>query len=139
MVQSVSFSSYLESRASPETSSYTSVPLDVNYLDYTLFVYPSLDTRAAYTNNNPMIAFAVVACTFLFSGLVFVCYDCIVARRQRIVMNRAIASGASKLWPTSSLIMRSIFFVLMMLYHHTNCSCVVSVSCPSARQNLRRA
>jgi class 3 adenylate cyclase len=39
--------------------------------------------------------------TFVFTSLVFVSYDCIVARRQRIVMDRAMASGAivSSLFP----------------------------------------
>ena len=89
-------STYMASRTSPVISSYTSVPLDLDYLDYTLHVYPSSDTESQYKNNYPVIAFIVVACVFLFTSLVFIFYDCYVGRRQRIVMNRAIASSASK-------------------------------------------
>jgi hypothetical protein len=98
MMHSALFSSALEteSKTSLETMSSTSVPLHPDYLDYTLFVYPSNDTEAVYTSNSPVIAFIVVACAFLFTSMVFISYDCFVARRQRIVMNRAVASSASK-------------------------------------------
>ena len=97
-MRSALFSSALttESKTSPERVSSTSVPLHLDYLDYTLFVYPSKVTKAVYTSSSPVIAFVVVACAFLFTSMVFVSYDCFVARRQRIVMNRAIASSASK-------------------------------------------
>lgn len=143
MMRSALFSSALdtESKTSLETMSTTSVPLYLDYLDYTLFVYPSNVTKAVYTNNSPAIAFVVVACAFLFTSMVFVSYDCFVARRQRIVMNRAIASSASKCEvahsPVVWVVARSMSTYLIAIPPTIlGCSCVISISCPSTRPGL---
>jgi hypothetical protein len=47
-------------------------------------------TAAAADNDEDVVVLSVCA----FMSLVFVLYDCLVARRQRIVMKRALASGA---------------------------------------------
>ena len=93
---------YIATRASPETRSFTSVDLNSEYCDYTLRVFPSQDTEDEFVNSEPMILTIVVICVFLFTSFVFVTYDCLVARRQRIVMNRAVASSAivSSLFPS---------------------------------------
>jgi len=54
-----------------------------------------------HKTNDPFLYAALTALVFLFCSLVFIIYDCLVARRQRIVLNRALASGAivSSLFP----------------------------------------
>jgi class 3 adenylate cyclase len=95
-------SSYLAKISSPETKSYTSVDLNNEYCNYKLRVYPSQDTEDAYVNEDPIIYTVVIASVFLFTSLVIVAYDYLVTRRQRIVMDRAVASSAivSSLFPS---------------------------------------
>jgi len=92
---------YIDERDSPETSSYTSVDLS-DHCEYTLRVYPSSDTEGVYRDNQPFLFALVTLCCFIFTSVVFVSYDYLVARRQRIVMNRAVASSAivSSLYPS---------------------------------------
>jgi hypothetical protein len=99
---SVNVNTYIEKKASIQTSSYTSVDLNGDYCGYTLRVYPSQDTENEFVNSSPIIFTVVVACIFLFTSMVFVLYDYLVARRQSIVMNRAVASSAivSSLFPS---------------------------------------
>lgn len=94
--------SYIAERLSPETKSYTSVDLNSDYCSYTLRVYPSQDTEDKYVNRNPIIFTVVIVLVFLFTSLVFVLFTIAVARRQRVVMNRAVASSAivSSLFPS---------------------------------------
>ena len=87
---------YMESRTSPQTMSYTSVTIDFDYLDFKLSVYPSSEFESYYKTSAPMLSFVVILSIFAFTSLVFAFYDWFVRRRQRIVMERAIASGASK-------------------------------------------
>lgn len=75
------------------TQSFTSVQLDDEYLQYNLVVYPSEDTEAEFLTSKPKWYTAVIAGIFSFAAVVFVAYDCLVTRRQRIVMAQAIASG----------------------------------------------
>lgn len=80
-------------RAGPRTRSYTTVNLHGDFCDYTLRVYPSTDLEEAFITNSPIIYTIIVASIFVFTSLVFVSYDVLVARRQRVVMERAIRSG----------------------------------------------
>jgi class 3 adenylate cyclase len=95
-------STYLAKKSSPETMSYTSVDLNEEYCNYKLRVYPSQDTEDEYVNQDPIIFTVVIVSVFIFTSLVFVAYDCLVTRRQRIVMDRAVASSAivSSLFPS---------------------------------------
>ena len=94
---------YLARKASPVTRSYTSVSLNTEITAYTLKVYPSQELENQYVNNDPIIFMVVIVSVFLFTSFVFLFYDYIVARRQRIVMNRAVASSAivSSLFPST--------------------------------------
>jgi class 3 adenylate cyclase len=94
--------SYLSSRSSAKSRSYTVVPLNTAFNQYSLHIYPSQDTEDAQVDNEPAVLAAIVVSVFIFTSLVFVTYDMLVARRQRIVMNRAVASGAivSSLFPS---------------------------------------
>ena len=94
-------SEFIVGRTSPETKSFSSTTIDFDYLDWTITVYPSLETEDQYLNNDPLIFTLVVVSVFCFTSFVFVGYDRLVARRQRIVMDRAIASGTivAELYP----------------------------------------
>ena len=54
-----------------------------------------------YVTNQPAVFAAIGALIFVFTSIVFITYDVLVARRQRKVMYRAMASGAivSSLFP----------------------------------------
>jgi signal transduction histidine kinase/CheY-like chemotaxis protein len=84
---------YVQSRAGPETRSYTEVPLNKEVGKYTLRVYPSRDTEEYFTSNKPWVYMAVAASTFLFTSIVFVVFACVVERRQKIVMEGVLKSA----------------------------------------------
>lgn len=124
-------SEYMESRTSPTTTSYTSVSIDFDYLDFTLSVYPTEEFESNYKTNAPLISFLVILGIFAFTSIIFILYDCFVRRRQMQIMERAIASGASKLSFVSS-IRNSDSFVLSFL------SRFVSFSDTSKKTTVRR-
>ena len=97
----VDATSYVQERARPDTRPYTTVPLSSTFGVYTLHVYPSRDTKRQYTSNQPFLFCWVIAAVFFFTVLVFLLFDWLVERRQRILMDRAIQSGAlvSSLFP----------------------------------------
>jgi hypothetical protein len=101
-VRSAEFATYLKARNSIETRSYSSVELSEDYSGYSIHIYPFHDTEAQFINDDPLIFTLVLVGVFCFTSLVFVLYDCIVARRQRIVMDRAVQSSAivSSLFPS---------------------------------------
>ncbi|CAB9528578.1 Receptor-type guanylate cyclase gcy [Seminavis robusta] len=88
-------------KESGEGTTYTGLPLADSYCVNTIEVYPSKEMEDKYMTSDPLVFTIVAACIFLFTSLVFILYDCIVSRRQRIVMQRALASGAivSSLFP----------------------------------------
>jgi hypothetical protein len=102
LAMSVDVTAYIQKKASIQTRSYTSVDLNGDYCGYTLSVYPSQDTEDEFVNSSPIIFTVVIACIFLFTSMVCILYDYLVARRQRIVMDRAVASSAivSSLFPS---------------------------------------
>ncbi|CAB9512443.1 Receptor-type guanylate cyclase gcy [Seminavis robusta] len=83
------------------TRSYSGAPFDEDFCPYSVGVYPSSDMEDNHITNNPVIYSVVAISIFLFTSVVFLCYDKLVERRQRIVMQRALASGAivSSLFP----------------------------------------
>jgi hypothetical protein len=95
--------SSLNTRAAPNNRAYTTVGLDDSVCWYTIAVYPSQALEDTFVTNRPIIFTACVALIFLFTSLVFIMYDLLVARRQRIVMTKALQSGAivNSLFPVS--------------------------------------
>lgn len=85
---------YVQSRAKPETRSYTSVPLHDSYGLYTLRVYPSRDTEVEFSSNLAVVFVLVVAVVFVVTVVNFGVFNLMVERRQRIVRNEALQSGA---------------------------------------------
>lgn len=83
------------------SSSYTGLPLAAEYCPRMIHIYPSKDMENDHSTSDPVVVTVGAALIFLFTSIVFVMYDFWVNRRQRIVMNRALASGAivSSLYP----------------------------------------
>jgi hypothetical protein len=82
---------------------YSGVPIDAEYCDYALYLYPSDRMRASHTSHIPIISTAVVLFIFAFSSLVFVIYDIKVENRQLSVMKTAVRSSeiVSSLFPSA--------------------------------------
>ena len=91
----------LKDITSPETQAFTAVDVNTDFGNYVIHIYPSEETEKVYKNNDPLVYTLVIVCTFLFTSAVFISYDFLLARRQCIVMKRALASGAivSSLFP----------------------------------------
>jgi len=92
---------YLNSTKSAATQSYTSTDLNHAYSNYKIRVYPTSTMKDEYITPEPIIYTVAIIVVFLFTSSVFILYDCLVERRQRIVMDRAVKSGAvvSSLFP----------------------------------------
>ena len=81
---------------------YTGRPLYGDFCPYTFHVYPSQELKNKYVTSLPAW-YTVIACSiFLFTSLVFLTYDCLVERRQALVMDNALKSGTliSSLFPS---------------------------------------
>jgi hypothetical protein len=68
---------------------------------HTLHVYPSSTLRASYNTIKPAVYTAVVVCSFLLTGIMFVVYDWLVNKRQQKTMEKALRTNAivSSLFP----------------------------------------
>jgi class 3 adenylate cyclase len=91
----------MDTSTSERDSSYTGIPLSTDYCITTLKVFPSQVFEDDHVTSDPIIFTLIIAFIFLFTSAVFITYDCLVSRRQRIVMDRALKSGAivSSLFP----------------------------------------
>lgn len=98
---STTLSELTDTTKSDRDSAYTGLPLSDEFCDKTLKVYPSQDMEDDYKTLKPVYFTIIAALIFVFTSVVFVTYDLLVARRQKIVMDRALASGAivSSLFP----------------------------------------
>jgi hypothetical protein len=87
----------------PVTSeSYTGAPLYGGFIQYTFHIYPSQQLEDEYVTNKPIVYTVMTIAVFLFTAFIFVIYDCLVERRQKLVMDTAIKSDAivSSLFPS---------------------------------------
>ena len=84
--------------------------LGPNYIDqrnvpgsclYSIRAYPTEEFESAYTTTSPILYTCVLVFIFLFTSVIFLSYNCLVERRQRVVMDTAAASSAivSSLFP----------------------------------------
>lgn len=80
---------------------YTGLPMNADFCPYTITAYPSSVMADDHLTSNPIIFTTVAALIFLFTSLLFLLYDWFVNRRQRLIKQRALASGAivSSLFP----------------------------------------
>ncbi|CAJ1951424.1 unnamed protein product [Cylindrotheca closterium] len=60
---------------------------------YSIRVYPSDTFRDSYETNEPALFAIVLAVVFVFTAAVFLLYDYMVERRQKVVMKSAMQSG----------------------------------------------
>lgn len=92
---------YVHELSSPETRAYKTVPLSQDFGRYTLRLYPSEDTEKSYRSWKPLVFTLVLVLAFVSTAIVFVVYDILVEKRQSLVMERAVKSGAivSSLFP----------------------------------------
>jgi hypothetical protein len=88
------FAASVNTRAAPNNRAYTTVGLDDSFCKYAISVYPTQDLEDAFVNKQPSIVTAIAASIFMFTSLVFVVYDLLVAKRQKIVLTKALQSGA---------------------------------------------
>ena len=72
-----------------------------NPCSFSLHVYPTSDMYNFYYTNLPVVITVVIVLIFIFTAVLFLIYDRLVERRQRIVMNTAIKSSqiVSSLFP----------------------------------------
>ncbi|CAB9500856.1 Receptor-type guanylate cyclase gcy [Seminavis robusta] len=91
----------LEANNGPESHAYDAVNLNKAFCSYSISLYPSQIMEDVYVTKGPAVYAAAVAGIFLFTLAVLAAFDCLVARRQRIVMKKAVERGAlvSSLYP----------------------------------------
>lgn len=68
---------------------------------YSIRVYPSKEFEDKYHTNSPWVYSVIIGALFFFSTIVFCTYDFMVERRQKVVLESAMKSGAlvSSLFP----------------------------------------
>lgn len=101
MMQSTVFG---EAVMEPITSpTYTGRPLYDDFCPYTFRIYPSAEMETHYVTRNPIIYSIVIALVFVFTSIVFIGYDYLVERRQKVVVKSATRADAlvSSLFPTT--------------------------------------
>jgi len=83
-----------------EDSKYTGVPVDET-LVYTIRIYPTQEFKDEYTTSRPLLYSSLLIVAFVAMGCLFIVYDRIVERRQKIVLQTAMKSNAviSSLFP----------------------------------------
>jgi hypothetical protein len=69
------------------------LPLSLNRCRVSIDVYPSVKFHDSYNTGTPIIMTCAVAVIFVFTALMFLFYDRLVERRQRIVLNKAITTN----------------------------------------------
>jgi hypothetical protein len=90
----IDIADYMKERATPQSTSFTLVGLDAGYTSYSVHVYPSQSMEDTYMTNEPLYYALVVASVFIFTSMVFLCYDFLVRYRHEKVMDKAVKSTA---------------------------------------------
>ena len=101
-------------------ASYSGVPIDKDYCPGSLRLYPSELYEEDIASKDPMMFSFAVAGIFLFTSLVFICYDQGVEMRQRRVMSQANQSSAivASLFPKAGECIRCGQKQLMGFHFH---------------------
>jgi signal transduction histidine kinase/CheY-like chemotaxis protein len=77
-------------RPPEQRRSYTTLPLDEEYNQYKVKIFPTQDTYATYRTNQPAVATSIVAAIFVVATIVFLMYDFYVQKRQKAMMVKGI-------------------------------------------------
>lgn len=67
----------------------------VGSCDYSLHVYPTKDLKEKYESNKPLFYSLAIILFFGFTSFVFILYDCLVERRQEMVLTSTNKTGKS--------------------------------------------
>lgn len=88
---------------SKEQAVYSGVNVDAEVCPFSFHIFPSDHMKAEFTSYDPIIVLVSVVSIFVFTSLVFLCYDRIVEQRQRTVLKTAVDSSAnvSSLFPAA--------------------------------------
>lgn len=99
--QSARFSEMIEDDSGSMFRTYSGVPLNAEQCPYTLRIYPTYDMYYSHLTWRPSVYTSAVVLTFVFTSLIFVLYDYLVQRRQKMVLEKAVQSHAvvSSLFP----------------------------------------
>lgn len=91
------------SESSRRERNYGGLPINDDYCAYTVSTYPSQTMKDKHITNNPFVFTVVSVAIFVFTVVVFIGYDKLVARRQRKVMKTAVRSSTivSSLFPST--------------------------------------
>ena len=75
--------------------------INKDYCPYRLHIYPTQAVQDAYYTRKPILYTSLFVIVFVFTSMVFLVYDCLVERRQKLVMTTAIKSHeiVSNLFP----------------------------------------
>ena len=84
-------------------SAYSGLPLNDQNCPFRLRVYPSDSKKDAFMTSDSILFACLSVVIFVFTSAVFILYDFWVERRQKVVMNTAVASTAivSSLFPSN--------------------------------------
>jgi len=84
-----------------EGAVYHGVPVDSEYISYSINVYPSAELEDTYMTTSPILYGCCVFLVFLLAVVTFLMYDCYVEKRQRILYDTAVKTTAvvSSLFP----------------------------------------
>ena len=78
-----------------QSVSYTGVPLDTDISCFpAISIYPSQSMEDEYVTSQPVHFALITASIFVFTSLLFLLYDWVVGRQQKLIKDRALASGA---------------------------------------------
>lgn len=80
---------------------YSGAGVNKDFCPYWVKVYPSDVMKDIFTSSDPIIFTVVAVAIFLFTSIVFLCYDFLVQTRQKRIMASAIQTNAlvSNLFP----------------------------------------
>jgi class 3 adenylate cyclase len=86
---------YSESNDTQKTCSNSAAEADeLHSCKYSIRVYPTDNLRDTFTSSNPVIYATSIALIFVFTAIVFLAYDYLVERRQRVIAKTAARSNA---------------------------------------------
>ena len=85
----------MESRRTPVTRSYTSVPLNTEFAKYTLRIYPTKETEEIFITGDPWMYACIVVAVAGITSLLFATFSYFVERRQRRLTHR-VRNNAEK-------------------------------------------
>jgi hypothetical protein len=85
------------------TSTYLGHELYDGFCQYDFNIYPSRELKDEYVTRTPVTSTCIVVFIFVFTIVVFIGYDYLVERRQRLVMRTAVLSDTivSSLFPSN--------------------------------------